>query len=439
MIQTMKQSNSMPIPNEIQLLEKSRLVHLYMQDWLPATDGTGTNNRLFSNLRAYLDLGYEVEIVCFRRKSNLDLQPIPELQNVRWTFIKPELTNGIIDRVSYVTGTNQERALNYRFKSRAAIKKEVEQRMRQDPNALHHFEYLDTACSYIDLPGCRGIWSMHDLESKFVDANGQIRSEISNGRRYTWEARAAKFLALAERKAAEQSALTLCIAKHEMEFLRDEWNCNQAEFFPMSLPDESAPGRKRDGMKNAKFSILHLGRVDSLPSYRSLEFLFTRVFPLLSEEISRKIDFSIVGELRNSPKAIRIKELASDYSFVRFLGFQKDLREQYSNADLQLVGSTDATGLRTRIIESFAYGVPVLSTTVGAEGVQGLKNGVNIVLADTAEQFSRSLERLLSEPGLRDRIAPGGRSLYDQVYSRAAVSKRLDELLLAYSLVPNRG
>lgn len=415
-----------------------QVVHMYMQDWLPATDGTGTNNRLFSNLRAYLDLGYEVEVVCFRRKSDLDLRPIPELQSVRWTFIKPELTNGIVDRVSYVTGFNQKRALNYLFKSRAAIKREVERRMQQDPNALHHFEYLDTACSFIDLAGCRAIWSMHDLESKFVDGQKQIRTELSNGKRYGWEARAAKFLALAERKAAKRSSLTLCIAKHETEFLRDEWNCTQAEFFPMSLPNESAPWRKNDGTKNAKFTILHLGRVDSLPSYRSLEFLFTSVFPLLSEETSRKIDFSIVGEIRDSPKALRIKELASDYSFVRFLGFQKDLREQYSNADLQLVGSTDATGLRTRIVESFAYGVPILSTTVGAEGVQGLENGVNIVLADTPQQFSSSLAKLLADPDWRDRIARGGRSLYDEVYSRTAVSKRLAELLSAYSLVPNR-
>lgn len=417
---------------------KRPLVHMYMQDWLPATNGTGTNNRLFSNLRAYLDLGYEAEIVCFRRKRDLDLRPIQDMEKVRWTFIKPELTNGFFDRVSYVTGSSQERALNYRFKSRAAIKREVEKRMRQNPNALHHFEYLDTACSYIDLPACRGIWSMHDLESKFVDGQKQIRSEISNGKRYGWEARAAKFLALAERKVAEQSALTLCIAKHEREFLRREWNCTQAEFFPMSLPYESAPQPKKKAVE-AKFSILHLGRVDSLPSYRSLEFLFTQVFPLLSETASQKIEFVIVGELRDSAKAFRIKELASDYPFVKFLGFQKALRDQYAKADLQLVGSTEATGLRTRIVESFAYGVPVLSTTVGAEGVQGLKNGTNIILADTAEEFSRSLELLIAEPRMLQEIVRGGRSLYDEVYSRAAVSKRLGELLSAYSLVPNRG
>jgi len=408
-------------------------VHMYMQDWFPATDGTGTNNRLFSNLRAYLDIGYEVEVVCFRR-SNFEFAPIKDLENVKWTFIKPQLSNGLFDRVSYLTNFSENRALNYRFKTRLAIRNEVETRIRQNPEALHHFEYLDTACSYINMPKCRAIWSMHDLESKFIGAHEQIRSELSNGKKHGWESRAAKFLALAEKKAAKESTLTLCIAKHEREFLRDEWNCGQAEFFPMSLPDESIPARQSKLGDDAKFSILHLGRVDSLPSYRSLEFLFTQVFPLLSPETSEKIEFLVVGEVRASPKAIRIKEMAAQYPFVKFLGFQKDLREQYSRADVQVVGSTEATGLRTRIVESFAYKTPVLSTTVGAEGVHGLLNDQNIVLADTPEDYCRSLEKIITEPEFRYSIAEEGRKLYDEVYSRAAVSRRLGELLSKYSL-----
>lgn len=273
---------------------------------------------------------------------------------------------------------------------------------------------------------------MHDLESKFADAHKQIRAELTNAQPYNWEGRAAKHLRRAEKKAALQSLLTLCIAKHERDYVRENWNCPQAEFFPMSIPDESVPERTHPLGESGKLTMLHLGRIDSLPSYRSLEFLFVKVFPLLSKEVTAGIEVLIVGEQRNGPKAKRIYDLGKGFPFVQFLGFQEGLKEQYAKADLQLVGSTEATGLRTRIVESFAYKVPVLSTTAGAEGVDGLENGGNIFLSDSPESYSSQIENLFYDRGLLESVAEGGRRLYDREYSRAAVAQRLNDLLLAY-------
>ena len=409
-----------------------RLVHMYMQDWFPSTNGTGTNNRIFSNLRAYLDLGYRVEVVCFQRRSDFRFEPLQELDRVEWTLVKPKVVNSLFEKISYVANLDEQRALNYRFKTRKAIREQVEIRIGMNPGAIHHFEYLATACAYIDLPKCKAIWSMHDLESKFAKAHQQIRSELSNGRSYAWEGRAAKHQRSAEEKAARQSVLTLCIAKHERDFLRETWKCPHAEFFPMSIPDEGVPERRHPLGESEKLVMLHLGRIDSLPSYRSLEFLFTKIFPLLPYEVTEGIEFLIVGEQRESPKAMRIVELGNRFPFVRFLGFQEDLKKQYAEADLQLVGSTEATGLRTRIIESFAYKVPVLSTTIGAEGVNGLENGENIFLSDTPESYSSMVEKLSHDRSLLTSVAEGGRRLYDSEYSRGAVAQRLDHLLQTY-------
>jgi glycosyltransferase involved in cell wall biosynthesis len=236
-------------------------------------------------------------------------------------------------------------------------------------------------------------------------------------------------LEIAERKAASQSKLTLCIAKNETDFLRNEWKCEQAEFFPMSMPDEAAPAKTADPDSDGKLRLLHLGRIDSLPSYRSLEFLFSKVFPGIPHEILDRIEFLIAGECPDTPKAKRVLDLASPFPFCNFLGFEPDLRSLYSQADLQIVASTAATGLRTRIIESFAYEVPVLSSTVGAEGALGLVDGKNIMLADSPEDFRSALQTFIENPELRTRIALSGRRLYDETYSRLAVSRRLGELL----------
>lgn len=405
---------------------------MYMQDWLPADNGTGPNNRILSNLRAYIDLGFEVEVVCFQLNEKAGVPSIDGLENVRWTFVPVKHSDSVIDRIGYLSGLSEERAMNYRFKSRRAIRNSVESRIRKNPNALHHFESLTTACAIINLPNCKSIWSMLDLESRFAKAHQQIRAELPNGRTYRWEKRAMKYLEFTERKTAAESKLTLCIARHETDFLRNEWNCKQAEFFPMSIPHESYGASNGRSSLNGKLRVLHLGRIDSLPSYRSLEYLFEQVLPSMPGESLAQMEILVAGECPDTPKARRIREIAAIFSFVKFLGFQADLKSLYSQADLQVVASTTATGLRTRIVESFAYNVPVLSSTVGAEGVQGLANRQNIVLADTPEDFCSSFQELLMNSELRRKIAEGGRQLYENIYSRRAVAERLSGLLSEY-------
>lgn len=411
---------------------------MYMQDWLPTENGTGPNNRIISNARAYLDLGFEVEIVLFQLKKELKFEGVDGDDNIRCTRVKVSVSDSIVDRAAYLTGASVERALNYRFKSRKAIRREVARRVAENKDALHHFEYLETACSATGLPQCRAIWSMHDLESRFQKAHQEIRTDLSKAKKHSWEGRAFKYLELAERKVAEQSALTLCIAQHEADFLQGEWGCRNAEFFPMSMSGDQLDSTGKTAESNGKVRVLHLGRIDSLPSYRSLEYLFEKVFPEMEATALKNTEFLIAGDCPETTRAERIRNLAAGYPFVKFLGFQDDLRSLYSESDIQVVASTTATGLRTRIVESFAHGVPVLSSTVGAEGVQGLENNENILLADTPEDFGRALEKMIAEQELRKKIAVGGRKLYDRIYSRKAVADRLSDLLVKYSFIEDR-
>src|SRR6185295_12333289 len=106
----------------------------------------------------------------------------------------------------------------------------------------------------------------------------------------------------------------------------------------------------------------------------------------------------VVGEFLQSERSRAIQKLCAPYPQVRLEGFQPEIRPFYGAADLQVVGSTEATGLRTRIVESFAYAVPVLSTPVGAEGVEGLADNVNILLAESPDLFAQRIRELLAAP-----------------------------------------
>jgi glycosyltransferase involved in cell wall biosynthesis len=115
---------------------------------------------------------------------------------------------------------------------------------------------------------------------------------------------------------------------------------------------------------------------------------------------------------------------------VHFTGFVEDIRSAYRRNDLQVVATTQTTGgLRTRIIESWAFGMPVLSTTKGAVGVEHLAPGDNILIADDPRDFARNLRELIHAPERLDEIALAARRTYDAYHSRRAVADTLRELL----------
>lgn len=176
--------------------------------------------------------------------------------------------------------------------------------------------------------------------------------------------------------------------------------------------------------------MMHVGYLEHLPTFTSLEFILLKVFPLLDADTISRLKLEVIGEPDTAGARTKaILEMARPYPMVRFSGLIEDIRAAYRRNDLQLVGSSRATGVRTRIIESWAFGMPVLSTTVGAGGVEGLAPGRNILIADDPQDFARNLRELIHAPEQLDRIASAARETYEARYGRRAVAAALHELL----------
>jgi glycosyltransferase involved in cell wall biosynthesis len=200
----------------------------------------------------------------------------------------------------------------------------------------------------------------------------------------------------------------------------------------MSIPGDGGDRKVGNWMQDGRLHLLHLGRLSHLPSYRSLEFLFENVFPLLPPQVLDRIAVHVVGKIDDDERSRRVLALASAYKNVSFIGFVEDITPYYKACDLQLVASTDAAGLRTRIIESFAYGLPVLSTSIGARGIAGLQPNEHLLIADDAEQFVAQLSRLLHSPNILDELSRKGRDFYVTHQSRAVVASTLAGCLSRY-------
>ena len=71
--------------------------------------------------------------------------------------------------------------------------------------------------------------------------------------------------------------------------------------------------------------------------------------------------------------------------------------------------------MRVKILDAWAQGLPVVSTTIGAEGLQ-YRQGEDILIADTPDDFARAVVMILRDARLADRLAAGGRVNVQQHY-----------------------
>ena len=392
-----------------------------------APGGQGSSMRVYTNLRAYLDLGVRVELVHFADEENQSKPLVLPEGAIHLTQLPrdPRGMSRHVKKLAMRLGWPRSFFLNAMFPIRRQLLGEVRARFREHPQALFHFEYDDFASAALGFPDIRAVWSNHDLFSQRVQLVWQSRDERRSPDRSEAERqRVLGRVRQAEDLIARRVSLILNIAAHEhAEFLRRGYA--NAVLFPMSWPDEALVPRARAWKEDGKLRLLHLGSVNGLVGYESLSYLIGEVFPRLAPEVLDGLELWVAGTLADSFYCNRILEIAKSYPQVRFLGFVEDLRGMYAQVDVQVVGGVKASGLRTRIIESMVYGVPVLSTAEMAEGLSGLVDGENILLAKDASDFADRLTRLVTSPPDFDQLARSARETYDEHYSREVAAEIL--------------
>jgi glycosyltransferase involved in cell wall biosynthesis len=133
------------------------------------------------------------------------------------------------------------------------------------------------------------------------------------------------------------------------------------------------------------------------------------VWPAIYERNPQLI-FTIVGR----DPAVEVRQLASNRG-IDVTGTVDDVRPYYHEAIASIVPLKVGGGSRLKILESMAAGVPVVSTTLGAEGLE-VGNGTDIVIADTNEQLVNAITRVLADEKLRVQLVSAGRDLVSRRY-----------------------
>ncbi|MGU8583467.1 glycosyltransferase family 4 protein [Clostridium perfringens] len=173
--------------------------------------------------------------------------------------------------------------------------------------------------------------------------------------------------------------------------------------------------------KKECLNILFLGTMSWMPNYEGVLWFLKNVIPILRDE---KINFKfyIVGKGAN--EEINYYNNGKD---IIILGFVEDLNEYFNLCDCMIVPIFFGSGLRVKIIEAFAKKMPVISTTIGAEGLY-VKNRKNILISDSSKEFFSALKDIYN-PEVRKKLAENGRKVFENEYSFEAIKNKFLEFL----------
>jgi glycosyltransferase involved in cell wall biosynthesis len=264
--------------------------------------------------------------------------------------------------------------------------------------------FRQTAFRYRSLPESldgRVVFDVDDIEERViletVDQPKWVRSLMARKTRYA----RSRLLAAAE--------VSLLCSDIDTQRLRES---GTTKVLPNTYPKTShAPKDVRSSLSH----VLMVGLMDYYPNKDGMRWFLDDIWDRIR---------------LNSPDALlTIAGRASDELFasdpargIDVIGLFDDPAQLLANASVVIVPLRHGSGTRVKILEAFAHGLPVVSTSIGAEGLDVVR-GESILIADDPEEFALHVVRLFQDPDYATRIASAGHALFLAKYSPEVFTK----------------
>lgn len=176
------------------------------------------------------------------------------------------------------------------------------------------------------------------------------------------------------------------------------------------------PVHKKADKENNK--LLFVGHYKHYPNYEAVMYFVEKILPLICKSI-KKVKFTIAGSGMHG-EVLRLR-----HDNINFVCDADDLREYYSQATVFVAPVRLGGGIKGKVLEAMACGVPVVATKEVQEGIKCV-SGKHLVIAKNEADFAKQTIKLLRNKSYRNRIALHGRKFVEQYYDWNNIASKLD-------------
>ncbi len=270
---------------------------------------------------------------------------------------------------------------------------------------LVHIDSLDLHRWLGELPRVTTVCTHHDIESELLRRRAdRVKSSVL--RRYILHQ--ANLVERIEREFCPQFNANVMMSELDAEKLENIApgsrtivvpNGVDTEYFTPTTISPPVPGR-----------VIFVGSPFAFPNRDAVEYLLREIWPNIRAG-DRTVSLQLIGRCSESDSA-----RYGSHPGVTCLGHVADIRPHMAKVCCSVVPIRVGGGTRLKILDAWAMAKPVVSTSIGCEGLKAI-DGQNILIRDTPRTFAEAVLEVLSDSELHSRLGANGRKAAEQTYS----------------------
>lgn len=277
----------------------------------------------------------------------------------------------------------------------------------------------------------------HNVETTIWQRHAQASG--SSVRKIFFAAQARKMKAF-EKSSCRQAKFVIAVSALDAQRMKQMFTIDHVKSVPTGVdleyfcpPQVSTGNAEVVSRANADTisrdsDIVFCGSMDWLPNVDAMEHFLLEILPLIRAQ-RPGTTVTVAGR---SPDA-RVLKAANGLAGVKVTGDVPDMRPYLWGARISVVPIRIGGGTRLKIYEAMAAGLPIVSSTVGAEGLS-YTDGQDIVIRDSPADFASECVRLLDDPSARQSLARNALRLVKEKFSWAVVTQDFEAILEANRL-----
>lgn len=281
----------------------------------------------------------------------------------------------------------------------------------------------DFVHSAVLLPAKKSVSTLvftHNCEAEIYERHAQQAG--SRWMKAVWRIQAAKMRRF-EGEALARADAVIAVAERDAERFERDFGLHGVETIPTGVDLGNFDWVAPKGHRNVVFA----GSMDSPANITGVEWLLDRVWKQVLIDVP-DATMTIVGK---EPPGYLLRKAASMPGW-RFTGRVADVRPFMAGADAFVIPLLVGGGTRMKAYEAMASGAPVVSTSIGIEGL-GLSSGQHFVQADDPKDFAASVVRVLADRNLAASLSRNARQYVEANASHRVAARRFEEICVRVS------
>lgn len=385
---------------------------VYVTSALPFPPRNGGAVKTHATLSGLIKERHDVHLFCFGPKnSKRSIEELVDL-GVQSVYCQPrELA---YEKALFVHGTFFLRSLVRgspytleKFFSKS-LKRAVDafcDRTKPDVVWIDHFNLIPYVPDFYDR---KTVLEEHNIQSVLFARLAQ--SDRNPLRRYVYSLESYKWRRFEKEHLALFSVIA-AISDPDKRYLEKHYGLSTVLPFGTAVSISKKRARR-------KKQFLFVGRLTWQPNTLGLNWFLEHVWPEVRQRFPDH-RLVVVGDYVRKPKPV---------SGVTFVGQAPAIEPFFLESQAFVCPIFAGSGIRIKILQALSYGLPVVSTRLGAEGLP-VEHGKSILLADTARAFGEAIEHLVTNKKLQAQLARNGRTEINTHYSPSVFQKRIHEIL----------